>query len=222
MPIAEVGTGTGASSSYGTGVTVAYPGTLAASDLVVIVLRTEVSTVPNFVCTGFTRVFEDVDSQNSNTGVTVLIGTGFTGTGSFTITSSALASGDWVARTCTAWSGVDNYIIGTAYSQSPGGANFDIPSVTTTVADAVVLAVGGQTFTAAPRTFTPTFTAEASNDACFQASRSFASAGATGAVTVTNSAFVSAIALLIALQEPTAQYIPPPLPRPHHRALLIR
>lgn len=203
MPITQVGTGSGANSSYGTGFTVTSPGTLVSSDYVLIVIRTEVAASPGFSASGFSVLFADVDSTNQNCGITVLGGSGFTGSGGFAVTASGLASGDWCARTCTAWAGTDgNPIVGAAFSDSPGGADFTIPAITTTVPNAVVLAVGGQTFVAAPRTFTPTFDAEEGNDACFQASRSFASAGSTGTVSVANTGYSSAISLLVGLQEP--------------------
>lgn len=218
MPIVEVGAGTGAEGTYGTGLTINRPGTLAASDTVVIVLSSDTSTVMDSTLSGCTRVFADVDTGNNVTQVEVLIGSGFTGSGSFTITTS-LASTDYIIGTCTAWSGVTDYVVGSAFSASPAGANFDIPAVTTTQADALVLAVGGQTFVSAPRTFSPTHAAEASQNNCFQASRTQASAGSTGVATVTNTAFSSAVALLIALQETPS--LPSPPRRSHPRLGLI-
>jgi len=220
VPIAEVGTGTGADGTYGTGFTVSNPGSLVAADVVLIVLRTQTTANPAFTASGFTVLYQGMNNANNTTNITVLHGTGFTGSGGFAVSSAVLGSSDWVGRTCTAWSGTDNApIVGSAYSAGTWGSDFVIPSVTTTKADAVVLACGGQTFVAPPRTFTPTYTAKAGGDGVFQASRSFALAGATGTATVTNASWVSAVALLVALQE-AAVYIPP---RPSAiRPLLIR
>lgn len=223
MPITQVGTGTGAAGTYGTGFNVAAPGTLAASDVVVVALRTEKSSAHSFSApAGFTEIVNDIDTANNVTALHVFVGDGFTGSGSFAFTATGLVSGDWVARTCTAWSGtsLSDYVLGTLYSASPGGANFDIPGVTTTSDNAELLCLGAQTFTSGPRTYSPTMTTQVHSNACYQASRAVATAGASGVTTVTNTAFVSAVFVHLALHETPPSLPSPPL-RSHPRLGLI-
>lgn len=199
MPVAQVGTATSAAGTGANSFTVTSPGTLVSTDYVVIVLYHDAATTIGASASGFTVVYSDVESTNQNMAVEVLVGTGFTGSGGFTVTT-ALGAGAWIARTCSAWSGVGSYVVGTSYSTSPGGANFNIPSITMGQ-PGVVLAVGGQAFVSGSgRTFTPTFTAVANINENTHWSRSY-SAGATGVVTVTNSAFGSASFILLGLEE---------------------
>jgi len=224
MPIAEVGAANTAESTYGTGFTVTSPGTLVPADVVLIVMRTETMTDPAFACSGFTELYQGADNNNNTVNLTVLHGTGFTGSGGFSVTSPVLGSGAWTVRTVTAWSGTDaTPITGTAFATGPGGSNFNIPAVTTTVADALVVACLAQAFTTSGRTYSPAFTAEINGNSIEQASRAFASAGSTGTVAVTNSSFSTAVALLVALQEPSAAAkAPPPFSRRTPIAHLLR
>lgn len=218
MPVTQVGTATAASGTGANSFTVTSPGTLVASDYVVICLYHDTFTTIGASASGFTVVYSDIDNSNQNVSVEVLVGTGFTGSGGFLVTT-ALGAGAWIARTCSAWADVGSYVVGTGYSQSPGGANFDIPSVTMAQAGEV-LALGGQAFQAgSSRTFTPTFTAVANINENTHWRRTV-SAGATGVTTVTNSAFSSASFIQLGLEETSA--VPAGLHRPQHRALLIR
>lgn len=204
MPITFVAASERTAVQSGNSFTLTKPAGIATSHSIIIAIAYEVAGPPNFTVSGggFTSIFQDFDNQNNNTGLAVLKGTGQSAGGSWTITS-ALAATDWVSAVCVAYADVDytNIIVGTAYSQSPGGANFNVPAITFPAANNRALLAINQAFVSAPRAYTPTFTDHENNGSLQIAFRDYASAGSTGTVAVTNSAFSSAIALLLGLQE---------------------
>lgn len=183
--------------------TLTKPAGITASDTIFIAIGFSVNTVPNFTVSGggFDTIFTDIDTQNNVCGLTVLKGTGQSAGGSWTITSS-LPSTEWVMTICVAYSNVDyaNVLVGSAYSASPGGTNFNIPAITFSGSDNKSLIALTQIFTAAPRTYTPTFTSRESTTSIEFAERDFSSSGSTGTISVTNGAWSSAIALQLGLQ----------------------
>ena len=217
-------TGTTVGGTYGTGVTLALPTGTVSTDIVVVAVGLGTTTLPAFTASGFTTQFEDMDNANNVTGLTVMTANGYTAPGNITISSSTLASGDGIAGVAVAVVGADinNMVLGALYSQGPGGGDFLIPGVTTTVANSEVLVLGSQAFAGTARTTTPANTERGAIDATVIASIPYASAGATGTVTVTNTNFSSAIFALLAMQELAVADVPWLSRRRRHAPLVTR
>lgn len=204
MPISFIAATERAAATGANSFTLAKPAGITTADTIIVGIQYENAGPPNFAFSSGTAVqlLQDFDNQNNNTGLAVFKITNETAGGNWTITSALLAT-QWAWAFAVAYSGVDhaNIIAGTAYSQSPGGANFNIPAITFSGTNNVALAIIAQQFTAAPRTISPTGTNRANPDSLDCNELSYPSSGSTGVVTVTNSAFVSAIALLVGLPE---------------------
>lgn len=225
MPATFIAATERAAASGANSFTLSKPAGITTADSIIVGIAYETAGPPNFAFSSGTvvQLLQDFDNANNNTGLAVFKITNETAGGSWTITS-ALASTDWCWAFAVAYSGVnhDGIIVGTAYSQSPGGSNFDIPAITFSATNNVALAIIAQAFTAAPRTISPSGTNRANPDSLDCNELSYPSSGSTGVVTVTNSAFSSAIAILVGLEEPAAGSVPAGVHRPQHRALLIR
>lgn len=220
MAIALVGTTvTNALHANANSFNVNAPGTLASSDVVIIFIR-HTAISPAFACTGFTNHYEGYDNSNGFSGIAILIGTGFTGTPTFTVTSSLTAS-DQVAEACFAYSGANTTpIIGTGYTANGGGSNFNVPGITFAGTNGRAVMCLQQQFIAAPRTVTPTLsTVAAWNTSCYVGDATIASSGATGSFTVSNTNFNSVAAIMIGLDEAVSFF---PSPRWDYRSSILR
>lgn len=123
---------------------IAYPAGLVASDVVVLFANTDHSSPTTFSCPGFTQPINIfADAGLGVVQMAALVGTGFSGSGTFTVTPSDSAA--WIGLAATAWIGADPTVIAGA-SVTSDGSPMTIPSLTTTVDDAVVLALLGNGF----------------------------------------------------------------------------
>ena len=199
MPILR-SPGTSDAEAYGTGRTVARPANLVATDVVVIVARADSSTA-NIACSGFTRVFNQQFGSSDIITVAVLVGTGFSGAGTFAMTSSQ-GSGEWLSTTCTAWmAATTSVVVGTSLAVNTPDGTETVPAVTTPGNNSVVLLCGGQVFggNEGVTSSTPTTARIVANNGVFQRSRTQATAGTSGTIDVACTAFQNIVSVQVAI-----------------------
>lgn len=118
---------------------IARPTGLQPTDVVVLFVVSDHGGEFNYSASGFTSVvpdgYSDLGLSVANWGV--LWGTGFDDSGTFTVTPSDPNA--WLHLGCVAFSDADSVVAGV--SQASGGSPLAVPAVTTTVDDALVLAV---------------------------------------------------------------------------------
>lgn len=205
------GSATTSSGTLGTGRAITRPTGLASDDVVLIAVQTEAAFDPELAVSGFTEILY-ADAGTNGGGpchLTVLAATGFSGAGSFTITSTALGSSDYLAAICVAYSDADATLaVGTPFADTPGGgsATISIPSVTSTEDGAQIAAFAAQRFAnASAWTWDAAVDVLTSIDGIGSADRSQTTAGAAGAIDVTTgSAFQPVAAVQVAIHPPAS------------------
>lgn len=119
---------------------VARPAGLETTDVVVLVVVTNHGSTLSFSCPGFDDVFYGEVPGDVEIGV--LVGTGFSAGGTWTVTPSNGSA--WIHLAATAWIDADtDLIVGTPIAATQPAA---IPSITTTRPDTVVLAAMGKSY----------------------------------------------------------------------------
>lgn len=185
--------------------TVARHAGLDPTDLVILFAVTDAGTPLTFTAPGFTQVYAGHSSGGPGAvEVGILVGTGLSAGGTFTVTPSASA---WVHLAATAWIDAADVIVGADAVND--GAPLDAPSVTTTIDDAVVLGVFAQHFGGVSGT-SPTaslLTAIGSAHGWVYTRGAQPTAGPAGALTFTPSSGSSSLAVQLAVQPPDD---PPP------------